>query len=89
MAGVLLLVDVVRMQVVSVEVRPAAQRDDVVVDVDTDAAGRPLAVVETLSDGARSGVLGRTERRVADIPLPLRLIAARYTHSRPSPPVSK
>jgi len=59
--------------------RPAAKREDVDVDVDADAAARPLAVVEALSDGARTGVLGGAERRVTVIPLPLRLIAARYT----------
>ena len=74
--GVLLSVDVVWTQVIGIVVRPAAQRQDVSVDVDADAAGGPLAVVEALSDGPRTGVLGRAQSRVADVPLPLRLIAA-------------
>jgi len=76
-AGALLAVDVVRMQLVGAEVGPAAQRHDVDVDVDADAGGRPLAVRQALADRPRSGVLGRAERRVPDVPLPLRLDAAR------------
>jgi len=79
-AGALLPVDVVWQEVVGVEVRPAAQRDDVGVDVDADATVGPLAVVETLADRPRTGVLGRTERRVADVPLPLGTVAPHLLH---------
>jgi len=69
--GVLLLVDVRRSNVGGVEVWPAAQRNNVDVDVDADTARVPFTEVETLSDGAQcSWVFSRTDRCVAVVLLP-------------------
>jgi len=73
MSRVLLLEDVVRTKIGTAEVQPAAQRDDIDVDIDTDTVDILLAVALTLSYSARSGELSRTDCRVADILLPLRL----------------
>ena len=74
MARVLLLEDIGRTQVGPVEMRPAAKRDHIDVDVDTEALLVVLAVFQTLSYSSRSDVLGRTDGRVAVVPLPLRLV---------------
>ena len=79
MSRVLLLEDVIRTKIGTAEVHPAAKRNDVDVDVDTGTVDILLAVMHTLSYRARSGELGRTDCRVADILLPLRLRATLYT----------
>ena len=77
--GVLLLEHVVRTKIGSAEVQPAAQRHDIDVDVNADTVDILFTVSLTLPYRARSGELCRTDCRVTDVLLPLRLSATLCT----------
>jgi len=75
----LLRVDVISTNVVAAEVRPAAKRNDVDVDVDADTLDDLFTEVEALPYRTRPDMLSRTDCRVTIVLLPLRLSAPLYT----------
>ena len=80
MSRVLLMEDVRSMKVRDVQVQPTAKWDNVDIDVDGDTLGVLFAVFLTLPDRAwMACMLNSTDRRVADVLLPLCLGATLYT----------